>query len=61
VAAPTTSLPERIGGKLNWDYRYCWLRDASFVIEALCGTDFVAEAEAFAEWLLHATRSTQPG
>lgn len=60
VAAPTTSLPERIGGNLNWDYRYCWLRDASFVIEALCGTDFVTEAEAFVKWLLHATRSTQP-
>ena len=60
IAAPTTSLPERVGGKLNWDYRYCWLRDASFTIEALTGTGFVAEAEAFAEWLLHATRLTQP-
>ena len=60
VAAPTTSLPERIGGELNWDYRYCWLRDAAFIMEALCGTGFVPEAEAFAEWLLHATRLTQP-
>ena len=60
VAAPTTSLPEKVGGKLNWDYRYCWLRDASFTIEALSGTGFTAEAEAFAEWLMHATRRTQP-
>ena len=60
IAAPTTSLPERLGGELNWDYRYCWLRDAAFITEALCGTGFVAEAEAFAEWLLHATRRTQP-
>jgi GH15 family glucan-1,4-alpha-glucosidase len=60
VAALTTSLPERIGGTLNFDYRYCWLRDASLTIHALCGTGFSAEAEAFGEWLLHATRLTQP-
>ena len=60
VAAPTTSLPERIGGNLNWDYRYCWLRDAAFAMEALCGTGHHAETEAFAEWMLHATRLTQP-
>ena len=60
VAAPTTSLPEKVGGKLNWDYRYCWLRDASFIIEALCDTGFIAEAEAFSEWMMHATRRTQP-
>jgi GH15 family glucan-1,4-alpha-glucosidase len=60
VAAPTTSLPERIGGKLNWDYRYCWLRDASFTMEGLCETGFEPEAQAFADWMLHATRRTQP-
>ena len=60
IAAVTTSLPEQLGGKLNWDYRYCWLRDASLIIGALCGTGFANEAEAFAEWMLHATRLTQP-
>ncbi len=60
VAAATTSLPEKIGGEKNWDYRYCWLRDASLTIEALCGTGYEVEAKAFAEWLLHATRRTQP-
>lgn len=60
VASPTTSLPERIGGDLNWDYRYCWLRDASLTVQALSGTGFIAEAEAFGEWMLHATRLTQP-
>ncbi len=60
VAAPTTSLPERVGGDLNWDYRYCWLRDASLMIEALTGTGFVVEAEAFAEWMMYSTRLTQP-
>ncbi|MGI8959199.1 MAG: alpha/beta fold hydrolase [Bryobacteraceae bacterium] len=60
VAAATTSLPEKIGGDSNWDYRYCWLRDASLTIQALCETGYDAEAEAFAEWMLHATRLTQP-
>ena len=60
VAAATTSLPERLGGTKNWDYRYCWLRDAALIMEALCGTGYMAEAESFAEWLLHATRLTQP-
>ena len=60
VAAVTTSLPEKIGDKLNWDYRYCWLRDASLTIQALCETGYVSEAQAFAEWMLHATRLTQP-
>jgi len=60
VAAVTTSLPEKIGGKLNYDYRFCWLRDASLTIQALCETGYGAEAEAFSEWMLNATRLTQP-
>jgi GH15 family glucan-1,4-alpha-glucosidase len=60
IAAPTTSLPERVGGDLNWDYRYCWLRDAAFTARALFGLDYREEAEAFVSWLLHATRLTLP-
>jgi GH15 family glucan-1,4-alpha-glucosidase len=60
IAAPTTSLPERIGGPLNWDYRYCWLRDASLTVRALLGLGYKEEAEAFLTWFLHATRLTQP-
>jgi GH15 family glucan-1,4-alpha-glucosidase len=51
VAAPTTSLPEDIGGVRNWDYRYCWLRDATITLEALLRTGFTAEAAAWREWL----------
>ncbi|MEU4214174.1 glycoside hydrolase family 15 protein [Actinoplanes sp. NPDC026623] len=54
VAAATTSLPEQIGGPRNWDYRYCWLRDATFTLQALLGTGYVAEARAWREWLLRA-------
>jgi GH15 family glucan-1,4-alpha-glucosidase len=54
VAAATTSLPEQLGGPRNWDYRYCWLRDATFTLQALLGTGFVAEARAWREWLLRA-------
>ena len=60
VAAPTTSLPEHIGGSRNWDYRYCWLRDASLTLRALCDLGFEVEAEAFLSWLLHATHLTWP-
>jgi GH15 family glucan-1,4-alpha-glucosidase len=60
AAAATTSLPERIGDTLNWDYRYCWLRDASLTVRALLGLGYVEEAESFLTWLLHATRLTQP-
>jgi len=60
VAAPTTSLPERVGGDLNWDYRFCWLRDASLTVRALFGLGFPQEAEAFVSWLLHSTRLTRP-
>ena len=52
VAAPTTSLPERIGGSRNWDYRYCWVRDATFTLYALLKSGFRDEARAWREWLL---------
>jgi GH15 family glucan-1,4-alpha-glucosidase len=54
VAAPTTSLPERLGGVRNWDYRYCWLRDATFALYALMIGGYVDEARAWREWLLRA-------
>ena len=54
VAAPTTSLPERLGGPRNWDYRYCWLRDATLTLLALMNTGYYEEAKAFRGWLLRA-------
>lgn len=54
VAAATTSLPERIGGVRNWDYRYCWLRDASQTLRALLGCGFTREAAAWRDWLIRA-------
>jgi GH15 family glucan-1,4-alpha-glucosidase len=54
VAAGTTSLPEKIGGSRNWDYRFCWLRDATFTLYALIGAGFLGEAQAWGEWLLRA-------
>ena len=60
VAAPTTSLPERIGGDLNWDYRFAWLRDAAFTVHTLFGLGYKDDAEAFVNWLLHATNMTRP-
>jgi len=51
VAAPTTSLPEHVGGVRNWDYRYCWIRDASFTIYGLMRLGFNNEAESFMGWL----------
>ena len=54
VAAPTTSLPEAIGGVRNWDYRYCWLRDATFTLDALLLAGCLEEAKAWREWLLRA-------
>lgn len=60
IAAPTTSLPEELGGARNWDYRYCWVRDAAFTVRALLSIGYEREAHAFAEWLLHTTRLTRP-
>jgi len=60
IAAPTTSLPERIGGSLNWDYRYCWLRDASLTVRALNHLGFRREVDAFIGWMLNATTLTRP-
>lgn len=60
VAAATTSLPEKPGGSLNWDYRFSWVRDASFTVRALLELGHVAEAGAFVSWLLHTTRLTRP-
>ena len=54
VAAPTTSLPEQLGGVRNWDYRYCWLRDATFTLSALMLAGLTEEAKAWREWLMRA-------
>ena len=54
VAAPTTSLPERIGGDRNWDYRYCWLRDATFTLISMLNAGFTDEARGWRDWLLRA-------
>ncbi|MPY91819.1 MAG: glycoside hydrolase family 15 protein [Acidimicrobiia bacterium] len=60
VAAPTTSLPERIGGERNWDYRYAWPRDASIGIAAFLAAGKPQEARGFLAWLLHASRLSRP-
>jgi len=54
VAAPTTSLPEKLGGARNWDYRFCWLRDATFTLLALMNSGYTEEASAWHNWLLRA-------
>lgn len=54
VAAVTTSLPEEIGGQRNWDYRYCWLRDATLTLQALLASGYSEEAAAWRDWLLRA-------
>ena len=58
VAAATTSLPERLGGVRNWDYRYCWLRDATFTLYALISGGYTGEACAWRDWLLRAVAGT---
>ncbi|WP_338674331.1 glycoside hydrolase family 15 protein [Streptomyces sp. SCSIO 30461] len=55
IAAPTTSLPEEIGGERNWDYRYTWVRDATAVLATLTATGYTDEARHFADWLLETT------
>ena len=60
VAAPTTSLPEDLGGGRNWDYRYAWPRDASIGIGAFLGVGMAEEARGFLGWLLHASRLQRP-
>jgi GH15 family glucan-1,4-alpha-glucosidase len=58
VAAPTTSLPEKLGGARNWDYRFCWLRDATFTLLALMNSGYTEEATAWHNWLLRAVAGT---
>ncbi|NHA69425.1 glycoside hydrolase family 15 protein [Phycicoccus flavus] len=60
LAAPTTSLPERIGGGLTWDYRYCWMRDASFTVDALLRVGMVEDAHAAVTALLRMAATTSP-
>jgi GH15 family glucan-1,4-alpha-glucosidase len=60
LAAPTTSLPERVGGAKNWDYRFMWVRDAAFTIDAFLSLGLHAEAQASVQWLLAAVRRTSP-
>src|SRR5436305_7553912 len=60
AAAATTSLPEQLGGSRNWDYRYSWIRDSAFAIDALLGLGCRAEAQAYFWWLMHASQLTAP-
>ena len=54
VAAPTTSVPEELGGSRNWDYRFCWLRDSTFTLLALMNSGFYGEAKEWRAWLVWA-------
>src|SRR5205814_6955392 len=58
VAAATTSLPEQIGGPRNWDYRYCWIRDATLTLAALMGAGYYEEAKAWRDWLRRSVAGT---
>src|SRR5687767_2808617 len=58
VAAATTSLPDDVGGGRNWDYRYCWLRDATFTLYALMVGGYIDEAFAWRQWLVNAVAGT---
>jgi GH15 family glucan-1,4-alpha-glucosidase len=60
AAAATTSLPEQVGGTRNWDYRFCWVRDASFTLDALLRLGCAPEAQAYLWWLMHATQLSHP-
>ncbi|HSO05862.1 MAG TPA: glycoside hydrolase family 15 protein [Pelomicrobium sp.] len=60
VAAPTTSLPEDLGGSRNWDYRYCWLRDSAFMLYALAALGYGGEARAFSGFLQRACAASEP-
>jgi carbohydrate kinase (thermoresistant glucokinase family) len=60
VAAPTTSLPEQLGGQRNWDYRYCWLRDAAFTLHALMSAGYLEEAQAWRAWLQRSVAGSPP-
>lgn len=60
AAAATTSLPEDIGGERNWDYRFCWVRDSAFTMDAFLGLGCTADARAYFWWLMHASQLTHP-
>ncbi|MGE0750611.1 MAG: glycoside hydrolase family 15 protein [Variibacter sp.] len=60
VAAPTTSLPEKLGGVRNWDYRFCWLRDATLTLLALMNSGYFEEARSWRDWLLRAVAGSPP-